>query len=294
MASMIVYHLKDIQYKAERAITPFHIFDLDREALAAYREPHTKDHFCLLFVKKGRLNLHVEDRRYTVNAPHICVIFPGQLSSKELLSDDFEGKLILFDEVLFCSDILKNELSIYNYNISVKLNHIELPEAETSEIEMLLEQVEKSYQDLTSIKKEQARFYIKIILLKLVEFVHTKWGNSQLSNENAKIYGKFLELLERHYKTERTVGWYAEKLQLSPKKLNEITRKIAGLTSIETIHARIMNEIKQLLLLSNYSHKEIAFELGFNSPAALNKFVRAKLDETPTNLQQQLAQMYKT
>jgi len=267
---------------------------LDKKALSAYKEPHTKDHFCLLFVKKEALNMQVEDRRYRVSSSSICVIFPGQLSSKELFGEQFEGKLILFDEVLFCSDILKNELSIYNYNISVKLNHIELSIAETNDIEILLEQIERSYRDLTSIKKEQARFFIKILLLKLVEFVHTKWDNNNASNDNAKLYGKFLDLLERHYKTERTVAWYAEKLQLSPKKLNEITRKIAGLTSIETIHARIMNEIKQLLLLSNYSHKEIAFELGFNSPAALNKFVRAKMDETPTNLQRQLAQMYKT
>lgn len=291
---MVTHHLKDIQHNSERAITPFHIFDLDKEALEQYREPHTKDHFCLLFVKKGKMKMQVEDRRYNVSENSICVIFPGQLSSKEQVSNNFGGKMILFDEVLFCSDILKNELSIYNHNISVKLNYIELPAEEADEVQLLFEQIEKLYHDITSIKKEQARFYIKITLLKLVEFVHTRWDKDKLTNENTRLYGKFLELLERNYKTERTVSWYAEKLLISPKKLNEITKKTAGLTSIETIHARIMNEIKQLLLLSNYSHKEIAFELGFNSPAALNKFVRAKLDETPTHLQQQLAQMYKT
>jgi hypothetical protein len=33
-------------------------------------------------------------------------------------------------------------------------------------------------------------------------------------------------------------------------------------------------------LFSDLSHKEIAFDLGFSSPSALNKFVRAKLKET--------------
>ncbi|WP_413533192.1 helix-turn-helix domain-containing protein [Empedobacter brevis] len=267
---------------------------MDKEGLEQYREPHTKDHFCMLFVQEGEMKMQVEDRLYNVNENSISVIFPGQLSSKEQISENFKGKMVLFDEVLFCSDILKNELNIYNYNISIKLNYIELPKEETSEIILLLEQIEKLYNDLTSVKKEQARFYIKITLLKLVEFVHTKWGNNKVSNDDTMLYGKFLELLERNFKTERTVSWYAEKLRISTKKLNEITKKIAGLTSIETIHARIMNEIKQLLLLSNYSHKEIAFELGFNSPAALNKFVRAKLNETPTDLQEQLSQMYKS
>lgn len=147
---------------------------------------------------------------------------------------------------------------------------------------------------MTSVKKEQARFYIKILLLKLVEFVHSEVDKTAHTNGHTNDYAKFLQLLERHYKTKRTVNWYAEQLRISPKKLNATTKKLAGLTAIETIHARIMNEIKQLLLLSSYSHKEIAFELGFNSPAALNKFVRAKLDETPSHLQEQLTKMYNT
>lgn len=291
---MVTHHLKDIQHHSERAITPFHIFDLDKAALAPYRKPHTKDHFCLLFIQKGKMKMQVEDRYYDMAADSISVIFPGQLSSKEQVTDSFSGKMILFDEVLFCSDILKNELSIYNHNISVKLNHIALPKAETIQVQTLLSQIEELYRDLTSVKKEQARFYIKILLLKLVEFVHSEVDKTAHTNGHTNDYAKFLQLLERHYKTKRTVNWYAKQLRISPKKLNATTKKLAGLTAIETIHARIMNEIKQLLLLSSYSHKEIAFELGFNSPAALNKFVRAKLDETPSHLQEQLTKMYNT
>ena len=119
---MFTHYLKDIQHNSERAITPFHIFDLDKEDMEQYRNPHTKDHFCLLFVKKGSMKMQVEDRRYDVSENCISVIFPGQLSSKEQISDDFDGKMILFDEVLFCSDILKNELSIYNLMFSKELH----------------------------------------------------------------------------------------------------------------------------------------------------------------------------
>jgi hypothetical protein len=90
--NMITHHLKDIQHNSERAITPFHIFELDRNALEEYREPHTKDHFCLLFVKKGKMKMQVEDRRYDVTENNICVIFPGQLSSKEQISSNFEAR----------------------------------------------------------------------------------------------------------------------------------------------------------------------------------------------------------
>ena len=289
---MITHRLKDIQHTSERAITPFHIFDLSPDELRNYTEPHTKDHFCLMYIQKGQMTMHVEDRTYSLQDRSISIIFPGQLSSKELISADITGKIILFDEVLFCSDILKNELRIYNYNIATKLNHLTLEEALAQETELLFSRIETLYQDLTSIKKEQARFYIKILLLGLVDSAHTQPSTQVVVNEDGALYGQFLTLLERNFKTERTVAYYAKALDISPKKLNAITKKLAGFTAIETIHSRILNEIRQLLLLSRYSHKEIAFELGFNSPAALNKFVRSKLDETPTDLQKQLGLLY--
>lgn len=70
---MVTHHLKDIQHNSERAITPFHIFDLDKEALEQYREPHTKDHFCLLFVKKGKMKMQTGDRCYNVAGNSIYV-----------------------------------------------------------------------------------------------------------------------------------------------------------------------------------------------------------------------------
>ncbi|MNY51386.1 Helix-turn-helix domain protein [compost metagenome] len=79
---------------------------------------------------------------------------------------------------------------------------------------------------------------------------------------------------------------------ITTKKLNAITKKHCGETAIQTIHHRILMEIKRQLMFSDLAHKEIAFDLGFNSPSALNKFVRSKLKETPTQLQQELSQMY--
>jgi AraC family transcriptional activator of pobA len=88
------------------------------------------------------------------------------------------------------------------------------------------------------------------------------------------------------------VQYYASKLSITPKKLNEITKKHCAETAINAIHNRILTEIKRQLLFSDLSHKEIAFYLGFSSPSALNKFVRSKLKETPTELQNELAQIY--
>lgn len=224
----------------------------------------------------------------------ISIIFPDQVHFVSNISGELTGKIILFEEVLFCSDILKNELSVYNVNLAAHLNCTALPNPEFEQALPLIKNIQDIYKAPSLVKKEQARFYIKVFLLGLIESIHGQHPvvhhDAQDSGQNT--YINFKKLLNQEYKNERTVQYYASKLAVTPKKLNAITKKHCGETAINAIHNRIVTEIKRQLLFSDLSHKEIAFDLGFSSPSALNKFVRAKLKETPTELQNELAQIY--
>jgi AraC family transcriptional activator of pobA len=82
-------------------------------------------------------------------------------------------------------------------------------------------------------------------------------------------------------------------MQITPKKLNEICKNKTGKTALNIIHERILTEIKRSLIFSGKTHKEIAYDLGFDSPSALNKFVYTKLQETPSELKEELSRIYK-
>ena len=187
---------------------------------------------------------------------------------------------------------MKNELSTYNVNLSTQLNCTILSNEDFERSIDSIKIIKEIYQKPSLIKKEQARFLIKIFLLGLIESVHGLHPILHQETADKPVYVKFKKLLNEHYKEHRTVQYYAEKLVINPKKLNSITKKHFGETAIQSIHNRILIEIKRQLMFSDLSHKEIAFDLGFNSPSALNKFVKAKLQETPTELQQELTKMY--
>jgi AraC family transcriptional activator of pobA len=283
--------LKKIIQKAEDKNLSFRVFDLEKEHLKNYLQPHKNDHFFIVIVATGKVEIQIEDKIHFLKAGKISIVFPEQICFISNFSDDLTGKIILFEEVLFCSDILKNELSPYNVNLSANLNCTALPTQEFEEAITLVKNIQNIYNKPSLVKKEQARFYIKVFLLGLIESVH---GQHPVLHQktNQHIYIGFKKLLNQQYRSERTVQYYASQLSITPKKLNEITKKHCGETAINAIHNRILTEIKRQLLFSDLSHKEIAFELGFSSPSALNKFVRAKLKETPTELQQELAQIY--
>lgn len=282
---------KNIQKEEDRNLS-FRVFDLTEEHLRDYGRPHKKDHFLIIVIESGILSLHIESKVYPLKTGKISVIFPGQVHFVSDLSQDLKGKIILFEEILFCSDILKNELSTYNVNLSTQLNCTILSPADFKRNYQLIRNIHEIYQSPTLIKKEQARFQIKIFLLGLIESVHGLHPVLYQETADKPLYVRFKKLLNEQYKQHRTVQYYAGELAITPKKLNTLAKKHCGETAIQAIHNRILMEIKRQLMFSDHSHKEIAFDLGFNSPSALNKFVKAKLKETPTELQQELAQMY--
>jgi len=282
---------KNIQKEEDKNLS-FRAFDLTTENLESYLKPHKKDHFFIIVIENGKLQVQIEDKVHSLKSGKISVVFPEQVHFVSEPSDDLKGKIILFEEILFCSDILKNELSTYNVNLSTQLNCTILSPEDFEQGLHAIEIIKGIYQKPSLIKKEQARFHIKIFLLGLIESVHGLHPILHKETADKPIYVRFKKLLNQHYKEQRTVQYYAEELAITPKKLNSITKKHCGETAIQAIHNRILIEIKRQLLFSDLSHKEIAFDLGFNSPSALNKFVKAKLKETPTELQQELAQMY--
>lgn len=92
---------------------------------------------------------------------------------------------------------------------------------------------------------------------------------------------QFKELLEANYIQQKQVSFYCNKMYLTPKRLNVATSKILDKTPKDIIIDRILLEAKRLLVHTNNSSKEIAFNLGFEEPTNFIKFFKKHLQKTP-------------
>ncbi len=274
--------------------TPYLPFNIEMFAYPGpedAKEIHRHNYFQILCIDQGTVQQSIEQDSYRLVSGDISVIFPKQIHMIEF-SPGCKGVVIRFDEVLFCSDILKKELSAYNIDLYNKLNYIRLSREKYRHIRKMADNIHDLHTHITPIKKEQIRFYIKILLLQLIEDVH----DDVLPGKNLptiNVYARFKELIDEQYTETKTVAGFASQLGLSTKKLNEICKKETGSTALSVIHERKMLEIKRMLLFSGETNKEIAFKLGFASPSALNKFIFTKTGKTPTELKKNLSQTYK-
>ncbi|MFC3677189.1 helix-turn-helix domain-containing protein [Ferrovibrio xuzhouensis] len=92
----------------------------------------------------------------------------------------------------------------------------------------------------------------------------------------------FRTLLDRHYRSERMVAFYAGRLGVSETHLNRICRAAFATSALGAINRRLLLEATRDLTFTMMSVKEIAYSLGFEDPAYFTRFFTRHSGETPT------------
>lgn len=100
-------------------------------------------------------------------------------------------------------------------------------------------------------------------------------------NRNAAYFNTFLEELSKHYLQERSVGFYAEQLHLTPKYLTTLLRSTTGRTASEWIDEYVILEAKNLLKYSTMNIQEIAYYLNFPNQSFFGRYFKQHTGMTP-------------
>ncbi len=78
-----------------------------------------------------------------------------------------------------------------------------------------------------------------------------------------------------------SVKYCAENMSLSPNYLSDLLKKETGKNTQEHIHYHVMEKAKTLLLNSEKTVSEIAYELGFEYPQYFSKLFKSRTGITP-------------
>jgi|SRR5437588_3839848 len=97
----------------------------------------------------------------------------------------------------------------------------------------------------------------------------------------AAILDAVRRLVEEYFRTERRLGFYAEKLGLSVDRLNAHVRCAAGVTAARLIRQRVLNEAKRELVLTSRPIHDIAADLAFSDASHFARFFRKQTGTAP-------------
>lgn len=120
--------------------------------------------------------------------------------------------------------------------------------------------------------------YITAFLTHLYRF--GKHQQVTAENEDFRMF-RVCQLIETHFREERTAAFYSGIIGLTPKRINEILRQKSGITISGLINQLLLVEAKRELYHRRLSVKEIAYKLGFSDQSYFARFFRKHTGMTP-------------
>lgn len=243
----------------------------------------------IIFCVNGTLSLKVNTK-------------PFQLKANDSLLIDMQSVIsdIKHDKNMSCKVIclsIESGLSFLNKNVldafmSIRENpviHFNSNEMElmSKYYELVLFKME--HPDVGFNNKESMRTILRAYIIDMITSIvnHDNSLNNAVMRQSDKIFHKFLLLLWQSNGAQRSVKDYADELCVSPKYLTSICRKQEGKTASELITINTTTHIKQMLLYSTLSIKEIAMALNFENLSFFGKYVKKHLGSSPSNYRKQ-------
>lgn len=127
---------------------------------------------------------------------------------------------------------------------------------------------------------------LKVFLLHLIRVNQHAFMNQDVNQK--RVY-EFCILLDLNYDKERKASFYADKLGITEKRLNQILKEKMNRTITQLVHARLILEAKRKLTASEATIKEIAFELKFEGHSYFSRFFKKQTGTTPEDFKKELA-----
>ena len=120
-----------------------------------------------------------------------------------------------------------------------------------------------------------------------IRYIQRKLRNStgQAPSHQEELFRRFIALVNEYSKEKRTVGFYADKLCLTPRYLNTVIHQVSHHTVMDWINQAVILEAQVLLKHSDLLIYQIADQLNFPNPSFFCKFFKRKTGMTPQEYQ---------
>jgi AraC-like DNA-binding protein len=193
------------------------------------------------------------------------------------------GKFLVFTEEFVIRFSNKTEsLKLFQlFNEMLGSPKLQLHKNDFEEIENLHQQIEKEYLNVNDNHSfEIIRSLIQVLIHKLFR-IKSK-GNDNLKNNKYQLqFITLQEMIERECFESKKVSYYAKKMGVTSKTLNNITQSIISKSAKAFIDEIVILQIKRLLVNSQFSITEIAYHAGFDTPTNFFKYFRKKTGYSP-------------
>ncbi|WPU93175.1 helix-turn-helix domain-containing protein [Mucilaginibacter sabulilitoris] len=268
-----------------------------RQSNAQFRLVYNENNFDRIFYGKDR-----EDKLLTiawnrgeaqqVNIDSVLYNFPANtvlcLMASETFHFENPSAIVAwqFDREFYCIVDHDKEVSCAGFLFfgSSEKMLVSLAERNQKQIELLLEIFRDEFETADFIQGEMMLVLLKRLIIIVTRLAREQYiAEKELTGDKLDLVRKYSVLVENHFRKQHQVKFYAEKLYKSPKTLSNVFALYNHKSPVQVIQERILTEAKRLLLYTEKTSKEIAYELGFEDAGHFSKFFKKHSGFVPTD-----------
>lgn len=277
-------------------VSTYHGIDknkIEQKAIPLFLYPCRVDAMTAVICEKGKVRFTSNLKQYVLQENTLCINMPNTIVKIDEIEDSIVH-VMAFDEN-FLRDVhldLRNLLPRFA-NILDNLCITILPE-ELDDIRQIFETIEREMETLSgkAYQKEILRGYTSIAIYKIcaifsrVMQMRETASIETVRNRREEYFREFMRHLQQHYCKERSLGFYASLLHITPKYLTTLIKQVSGRSVAEWIDECVILEAKNLLKFSTMSIQQIAYYLNFPNQSFFGTYFKRRTGMSPSEYKQ--------
>lgn len=248
--------------------------------------PHAHSFYLLLYVTQGQGTHTIDLVTYELRPGGLYFLVPGQAHSW-VLSADTQGYILFFSAAFYQRQYPADRLAAYPFFDPTQPPVLYLPPAEGT-LRGLLASVLQENSTPAANHAEVAGAYV-YLLLELASRSYTQAQAQRVPSHGLLLVRTFSQLLDAHFRTQKTVGYYANQLAVTANHLNALCRRVVNQTASHLIHERVVTEAQRRLAHSADTVGQVADYLGFDDYSYFTRYFKKYVGHSPEAFRQHQA-----
>ncbi|MBR4963933.1 MAG: AraC family transcriptional regulator [Alistipes sp.] len=232
----------------------------------------------IIICTSGSALIKVNLQEYNIEAPKLITLMPGQIGELLEKSSDFGGYAIAlsrrFIDMVNLPGWQRQYMTLYNNPISDIDEDMHI--AMRTFYAILYR---AAANDKNPFRLQVIENLIRVFYYGGISSFGSKSSNSESCKNN--IVERFIELVQTHYREERLIGFYANKLCITPKYLSKLVKENTGRSAGEWIESHVILEARAMLQSSEMTIQQIATSLNFPNQSFFGKYFKRAIGLSP-------------
>lgn len=238
---------------------------------------------------EGQAELIVDAISYEINKGDMFIIFPRSICQPIKQSPDFISHIIGVNPSFFTSIDINSTIPLYLFikeHPCISLNDEDLKTI----LELSTMLTTKANRDYNPYKDAVSVKLLEIIFCEVCNiYMRQKPIVQRTRKRDEELFAKFLYLVEKHFRTQRRVDFYAQQLCITPKYMSQVIKNVSSRSATDWIAHTVIVNAKTLLKSSGMTVQQIAEHLNFPNPSFFGQYFKRHTGITPKSFQSRKA-----